>query len=348
MPTYCASRPLFEYAVRQQVRDDNRIQFRSDHQVLDYLVDSEGSAVTGVRFRDAAGDEQRLSTDLVVDATGRTSRTPTWLADNGYEKPPTDEVTIDVTYSTVRVERPPDDRRIIQVSPSPPRTRGIAISPVEGDCWEVIFQGVHGDKPPTDRDGLIEFAESLPVSDIADILRSHTWVSEEAEQYPYPASLRRRYEALDEFPDGLVVTGDAIASFNPIYGQGMSVAAFDALSLHHALANGGLTNLPSRFFQRASNVIDIAWQLAVGGDFDFSQTTGPKPDGAAFANWYVDRLIRRAHNDSTVSEAFARVARLEESPKTLVRPSIALRVLAPTGGNKLLRSVTNRTISVLS
>jgi 2-polyprenyl-6-methoxyphenol hydroxylase-like FAD-dependent oxidoreductase len=331
MPTYCASRALFEYVVRQQARGREHIHMRDNHQFLDYLTTDENSAITGVRFRDETGDEQTLEADLVVDATGRTSRTPEWLIKHGYEKPPTDKVTIDVTYSTVRIERPPDDRRMLMVTPDAPRTRGGGIIPVEDDRWEVIIQGVHGDTPPTDPDDLIEFAESLPVSDIAGLLRSQAWLSETAEQYPYPASLRRRYEAVDEFPDGLLVTGDAIASFNPIYGQGMSVAALDALSLHHALANGGLTDLGSRFFEHASDVVDNVWNLVIGGDFEFSQTTGPKPDGTGLANWYINRLIRRSHDDPALGEAFARVTRLEKPPTTLMRPTIAWRVLSPIG-----------------
>ena len=331
MPTYCASRALFEYVVRQQVRDRKHILVRDNHQFLDYLTADEDSSVVGVRFRDETGDERTLAANLVVDATGRASKTPTWLANNGYEKPPTDEVTIDVTYSTIRIERPPDDRRMLMVTPDAPRTRGGGIIPVENDRWEVIMQGVHGDTPPTNHDGFIEFAESLPVSEIAALLRSQTWLSESVEQYPYPANLRRRYEDLDEFPDGLVVTGDAIASFNPIYGQGMSVAALDALSLHHALANGGLMDLSSRFFARASGVIDDVWQLVVGGDFAYSQTTGPKPNGTALANWYINRLIQRSHDDPVLSEAFARVTRLEKPPTELLRPTIAWRVLSPIG-----------------
>ncbi|SFC52077.1 2-polyprenyl-6-methoxyphenol hydroxylase [Halobiforma haloterrestris] len=329
MPTYCASRPLFESVVRQQVRNREDMDLRGDHQFLGYLTDDGDSAVTGVQFRDSAGAEQTLSADVVVDATGRTSHTPTWLADHGYEKPPIDEVTIDVTYSTVRLERPPDDRRMLMVTPDAPRTRGGGMIPVEGNRWEVIIQGVHGDTPPTNRDELVEYAESLPVPDIANLLRSRTWLSEDVEQYPYPASIRRRYEALDEFPDGLVVTGDAIASFNPIYGQGMSVAALDALSLHHVLADGDFANLGPRFFERASNVIDNVWKLVVGGDFQFPQTVGPKPDGTAIANWYIERLIRRSHDDPVLGEAFNRVTRLEKPPTSLLRPRIAWRVLSP-------------------
>jgi 2-polyprenyl-6-methoxyphenol hydroxylase-like FAD-dependent oxidoreductase len=253
--------------VRQQIRDLESTQLRENHQFIGYLTDQDASTVTGVRFRNEDGKERTLSADLVVDATGRTSRTPNWLVDHGYESPPTDKVTIDVAYSTVRLERPPDDRRILQVVPEAPCTRGGVMIPIEGNRWEVILHGIHGDDPPTEREELVEYAESLPMTEFGDLLRSQTWVSESRERYPYPASLRRRYEDMDEFPDSLIVTGDALASFNPIYGQGMSVAALDALALHHALADQALSDLGPRFFERASDVIDIVWQVVVGADF---------------------------------------------------------------------------------
>jgi flavin-dependent dehydrogenase len=339
LPTLCASRALIESVVRRHVRDIESIQLRGRHQFLTYLTADDGTAVEGVRVRNASGTEQTVAGDLVVDATGRTSRTPAWLSKHGFEDPPTEEVHVDVAYSTIRLERPPDDRRMILVAPDAPRTRGGAIIPTEGDRWEVILHGVHGDAPPTDVDELLEFAERLPVSEISNLMQSQEWVSDEIERYPYPSSRRRRYESLDTFPDGLVVTGDAIASFNPIYGQGMSVAALDALILHHALADGALDALAPRFFGRTADLLDIVWKTVVGGDFQFSRTTGPKPTGADLANWYMDRLVRRAHSDAVLSEAFARVTRLEEPPTALLEPHIAWKVLRPRKGTSLLRSV---------
>ena len=339
MPTLCASRPLFESVIRQHTRDIDPVQLRPRHQFLDYLTDADENAVTGVRVRTPSGTEETISSDLVVDATGRTSRTPALLQDHGFNRPATEAVQVDVEYSTIRLERPPDDRRMILLAPEAPRTRGGAVIPAEGDRWEVILHGVHGDTPPAEPEEAIRFAESLPVTEIADLLKSQEWTTDEIDRYPYPASRRRRYESLDRFPDGLVVTGDAIASFNPIYGQGMSVAALEALLLHHTLTTTELDGLAPRFFDRTADLVDIVWRTVVGADFQFEQTTGPKPTGAAVANWYMDRLVRRAHVDSVLSEAFARVTRLEKPPKTLLRPEIAWHVLRPTGSDSLLGSV---------
>lgn len=334
LPSYCASRALFEHVVREQVRDRASVDLRGNHQFTGYRTDEDASAVTGVTFRDPTGDEQTMSADLVVDATGRTSRTPTWLENNGYESPPVDEVQIDVTYSTIRIERPPDDRRIFLVPPSAPRTRGGVLIPVEGGDWEVIVQGVHGDDAPTDPAAFQEFVDSLPVGELGSLVASQPWVSEDIEHYPYPSSRRRRYEDLDRFPDGLVVTGDAIASFNPVYGQGMSVAAMEAVLLQQALADGGLDGVARRFYDRAAGVVDEVWGMATGADFDFPQTTGPKPTGTDLLNWYSSRLLSRAHSDPVLSEAFLRVMRLEEPSTSLLRPGIAWRVLRPSFGGK--------------
>jgi 2-polyprenyl-6-methoxyphenol hydroxylase-like FAD-dependent oxidoreductase len=305
---------------------------------LDYLTDADGSAVTGVRVRTASGTEETLSSDLVVDATGRASRTPALLQDHGFDEPATEAVQIDVEYSTIRLERPPDDRRMILLAPEAPRTRGGAVIPAEGDRWEVILHGVHGDTPPAGPEEAIRFAGSLPVTEIADLLKSQEWTTDEIDRYPYPASRRRRYESLNRFPEGLVVTGDAIASFNPIYGQGMSVAALEALLLHHTLTTG-INGLAPRFFDRTGDLVDIVWRTVVGADFQFAQTTGPKPTGAAVANWYIDRLVRRAHADPVLSEAFARVTRLEKPPTAWRRPQIAWHGLRPTASDSLLGSV---------
>jgi len=329
IPMYCASRPLFEHLVRRRLADRGDVTLRGGARVTDYLTDENGARVTGVRVA-GEGDEGagELAANLVVDATGRTSHTPTWLADHGYRSPPESTVTVDLAYSTTTVERPPDTRRGVLVVPSPSLARGGTAVPVEGDRWVVTLFGLHGDHPPTDPDGFRSFARSLPAPDVADLLADHEWAAEEIRHYPFQSSLRRHYESLDRYPAGLVVTGDALASFNPIYGQGMSVAALDALHLHHALADG-LEAVGPRFFHRASETLDTVWRLTVGADFEFPGTTGPKPRGTDLVNRYVSRVVATGHDDPVVSDRFARVLRLERPPTALFAPDVLWRVLAP-------------------
>jgi 2-polyprenyl-6-methoxyphenol hydroxylase-like FAD-dependent oxidoreductase len=201
--------------------------------------------------------------------------------------------------------------------------------PVEDDRWMLTLFGMHGEHPPGDPEGFTEFAGSLPINDFARVVEDHGLASDGIEQYPFPSNRRVRYEDLGRFPDGLLVVGDGIASYNPIYGQGMSVAALQALQLHHALAADGTDDLPARFFERAAAVVDDAWRLAVGADFQFDETSGPKPTGTDLVNRYFSRLIRTATTDGRVADAFHRVVIMEERPTSLFRPGILWRVFTP-------------------
>ncbi|SDC03636.1 NAD(P)/FAD-dependent oxidoreductase [Natrinema hispanicum] len=330
LPHYAATRPLYEQLVRHRVADCDGVELRSRCQFRDYLIDEAATTVEGVVFTNEAAAVEECDATLVIDATGRTSRTPAWLESHGYTPPPLDEVHIDLAYSTLVLQRPAADHRsfVMTLSPSHPRAAGVL--PVEGDRWLVTVAGVHGDHPPTDPDGFGEFVASLPIPDIERLLEAYPRVSNDIAHYPFPSNLRHRYETLDRFPDGLVVIGDGIASFNPLYGQGMSVAALEALVLHQVLATGGLEGLAPRFFARSSEIIDVAWTMAVGSDHRFPQTTGPKPRGTGLMSRYIARLNRKAHTDGALRDAFLRVMMLERPPTTLLHPGVVWRVLQPS------------------
>lgn len=327
----CASRPLFELIVRRRLATVESIELRDGCTFLDYLHDECRGAVDGVRIRDEAGESADLEADLVVDATGRTSRTPSWLAEHGYPEPSLDEVHIDVQYGTVQIRRPAGDRRTVFLPASHPYRRGGLVVPVEEDRWIVNLHGFHGDHPPADVEGFREFADGLVTPVIADLLDALPVLSESVDRYPIPSSRRYRYEDLDSFPEGLLVVGDAVASFNPIYAQGMTVAAFEALCLHHELAAGD-DDLAPRFFDAAASVVDVAWSMGVGPDFEFPETEGPRPSGSRVAGWYMGRLQRRAREDPVLTEALTRVIQFERPPTSLFRPGIAWRVLSPFAG----------------
>jgi len=328
IPMYCASRPLFELVTRRRVDDIDNISLRENCQFIDYLVGAAPN-VKGISVRHDGGTDE-IPADLVVDATGRASRTPGWLAEHDYPTPTVDEVHIDVAYSTALVNRPADAQQTRVVLPNPPRKRGGGMFPVENGRWMMTLFGVHGEHAPPEPEGFTDFAASLPVHDFKRVIGDHGLASETIEQYPFPSNKRVRYERIDRIPDGLVVIGDGIASFNPIYGQGMSVAALEALQLHHALAADGTDDLAHRFFQRAETVVDDAWMLAVGSDFQFPQTTGPKPNGTDLINMYLSRLLRKARTDGKLADAFNRVIVMEERPTSLFRPEILWRVLTPS------------------
>lgn len=326
---YSATRPLFEHTLTQRVLEVDAIDLKSETQFIDYTLNEAETSVEGVMIREKNAGETRYSADLVVDASGRTSNTPSWLEDHGFDAPQIEEVEIDVGYSTTIIDRPDDDRRTFFIPPESDRPRGVGMFPIEDNRWQVTLLGVHGNHPPTEREGYIEYAKSLPVADIGQLLETQSWRTDEITHFPFPSNRRNRYENLDRFPEGLVVIGDAVCSFNPIYGQGMSAAALQTLQLHHTLAENGRENVGLRFFHEVEEVINSPWSIAVGGDFEFPETTGPKPRGTDFINWYLDKLIRAAHTDGELREKLVRVFFLEEPPASLMRPSVMWRVFSP-------------------
>ena len=166
-----------------------------------------------------------------------------------------------------------------------PDWRGAVMLAQEGDCWIVGMGGYFGDEPPQDDAGYIEFARSLQKPDIYDVIKVAEPLSAPT-PYHFKANLRRYYEKLPSFPEGFVVIGDAICSFNPVYGQGMTVACLEAVALNEVLT-AGRQSLARRFFQAAAHVLDIPWQIALGSDFQNPRVEGKRTARTRFINWYI-------------------------------------------------------------
>ncbi|MFB6361214.1 MAG: NAD(P)/FAD-dependent oxidoreductase [Halobacteriales archaeon] len=328
IPMFAASRPLFDQVVHRHIDGLDGIRIRDGCQFIEYQHDPDRGAVHGVSVREN-GTKTSLDADLVVDATGRTSRTATWLGEHGYPSPRVDAVEIGLTYSTLRFERPADDRRMLFVPPSAPRKVGGGAFPIEDGRWLVTLVGVHGVTPPTEAAAFAEFAAELPVPDVRRLIENHAVAENGVHQYPFPSSIWRHYEQLDRGPRNLLVTGDAVASFNPVYGQGMSIAALEARQLQHVLATRSPDKWPRAFYDRLHSVIRLAWRLSAGSDFRFPQTTGPKPRFTDLANWYLSRLLRTAQQDRELAERFARVVMMLDPPRALLSPKTVWQVLSP-------------------
>lgn len=323
IPVYAASRPLFEHVLRRRVSALDPVELRSAHHVQEYVTAGSGSVVDGLRVRPDGGGEEIISAGIVVDATGRTSTTPLWLEKHGYTAPPKDEMNVDMTYCTGLIKRPPDDVRTIRIDDSGDIASAFA---VEDDRWQggVAVRG--SDQPPADPEELERYATDMPVPDVADVMAEHEWCDTDIELYPFPSNRRYRYEELDEFPRDLVVIGDAIASFNPIYGQGMTVAVFESLVLHDLLTEPETSNLSLQFFQRVERIIDVPWFQALATDSRFPEGDAEPPAGVESYIEYMGQAVRTAHYDSQVAEAIMRVGQLEQPLSSLLRPAIFERV----------------------
>jgi 2-polyprenyl-6-methoxyphenol hydroxylase-like FAD-dependent oxidoreductase len=331
------SRPLLEDRVRARVRAIGNVELIDRADVAGLATSPDRSAVTGVRVirgRDGSAEE-RLDADLVVDASGRGSRTPRWLAELGYAPPAEESMRVDVTYVTrtfrARREAAGGDLAIvIGATPESPRL-GVLIE-LEGGVWIVSLAGYLGERAPVGLEGFLAYAATLSNPDIADALRGAEPLDDGA-THRFPASLRRRYERLRRLPDGLIAFGDALCSFNPIYAQGMTVAARQALALRGCLARGA-AGLPRRFHRRAAREVDPAWKVVASSDLRIPAVEGARPAPVRAVNAYMARLLTGARRDPRLSEAFLRVAYLVDRPERVMRPAILLRTLTRGGGGE--------------
>ncbi|MFI7544669.1 FAD-dependent oxidoreductase [Actinoplanes sp. NPDC049599] len=322
------SRALLEGTVRARVRKLDNVRFCPPAEATALLSTEDRSQITGVLVTPRTGAVYRIYADLVVDACGRASRSPAWLAGLGYPVPPEQRVPIDVTYVTRTYERDPGQLdgllgALTNAVPGRPRT-GIVAAQEDGR-FAVALSGVLGEQPPMDHEGFTRFAESLGVPVISRLVREAVPVGSPA-RMRYPASVRLRYERLRRFPLGYLVLGDAICSFNPLYGQGMTVAATEGLLLRSVLP-GGPDRLARRFFRGAGKLIDGPWSIAVGTDLRFPQVPGPRSARVRLVNAYVHRLHAAARTDAVLGAAFLRVLNLVDPPTRLLRPAIVRRVL---------------------
>jgi 2-polyprenyl-6-methoxyphenol hydroxylase-like FAD-dependent oxidoreductase len=323
------TRPLLESVVRRRVRELPNVAVIDGHAAQGLIAD--GARVIGARIRPRRGGaEAELGADFVADATGRASRAPAWLAELGYAPPDENTVEVGLGYATRFYRRAPDDLDgdfIVNVAAVPPNRRmGIALA-VEDHRWIVTLAGLLGDHPPLDDDGFLAFAAGLPTPIIHKLIARIEPLTD-AVRTRFPAHRRVRYEHLERMPERFVALGDAIASFNPVYGQGMSVAAQEAELLDDLLATRRIDGLPRRFYRAAAKTIDVPWDIAVGNDLRFPEVQGPRSARVRLVNRYVGRLQRVAGHDPAVARAFFAVGNLVAPPTSLLRPRIVLRVLA--------------------
>ncbi|NRQ37568.1 hypothetical protein HII36_37920 [Nonomuraea sp. NN258] len=321
------SRPLLEGQVRRRVSGLSGVRVRQDRVVTGLMSDA--GRVTGVRL--AGGEE--IPADLVVDASGRGSRAPAWLTELGYERPREEQVRIDLRYGTREFHRRPGDLDgdlALVVAPAAANARGGVALALEDDRWIVTLSGYLGDAPGLGLSEFTAFAESIGYPDLGRLVKTAEPLGE-PRAYHTPASVRRRYEELSRFPEGLLVLGDAVCAFNPMYGQGMTVAALQARELLRPDLS------PRSFFRRIARLVDAPWDIVVGGDLKVPGVRGTLTPKIRMVNAYLERYLAAAAGDPDLALRFHRVTNLIDPPPSLMSPGNLVRVLR-SGGSRGLRA----------
>jgi 2-polyprenyl-6-methoxyphenol hydroxylase-like FAD-dependent oxidoreductase len=328
-----ASRDLIEWVIRRRVLAQARLRVLTATEAVGLLPSPNGRGIAGVRLRSRAhGGEFPMAADLVLDASGRSSRAPEWLTALGWPTPREVSAPTGVGYASRFYANPGDPAQdwkfmLLQTRP-PEHTRSGMLLPVDGDRWMVSLVGVGGDHPPTDDAGFLEFAATLRSPVLYEAIRDAVPLSP-VHAFRVPDSRRRRYDQLRRWPHGFALVGDAVCSLNPMYAQGMSIAAATALALEEELGRRSGTPLGRRVQRRAAKVAADAWLVASGEDLRYLTASQQvrRPAYLTLMQGYFDRVLSAAGTDARINAALLPVINLQASPWSLLRPAVAVRAL---------------------
>jgi len=327
-----ATRPLIEGVLREPVRALPNVVVRAGWRVVG-LAGTPRAAVRGVLLQPSAagGDApaaETLEADLVVDATGRGSRAPRWLTALGFEAPREERVQVDLRYTTRMFRRRRGDVhwRIALIGALPGAARGGVALAVEDDRWIVTLTGLLGEQPPGELDAFRAFAGSLWSRDIHGLIADAEPLGD-AQTGAYPANAWRRFDRLRRHPARFVAVADAVCPLNPLYAQGMSVAALEALTLGRLLERVGPARVGPAFYRATRPLVEACWTQATDSDLRHPAVEGRRSLRWRLLGAYSDRLVALAHRDAQVARALFEVMCLLAPPQRLMRPAVAGRVL---------------------
>jgi len=326
------SRPFLESTVRRRVEALGNVAFRYGTAALGLEID-DGRAVA-VRSRTETGEETTIKAGLIVDASGRGSQLPRWLEAAGFPSPREERLGLDLAYATRVFRARPDPERpwkALLVYQTPPAERRVgAIFPAEDGCWMVTLAGYAGDHPPADEAGFLDFARSLARPTLHDAIRGAEPLSD-IQTFRFPQACWRRFEELRRFPAGLIPLGDTVCSFDPVFGQGMSVAAQGARALAAHLDRDPDGSDVRSFLRALSRRVAVPWLLTSSEDLRYPQIQGRRPFWLPALQAYTRRVFRLMGSSAGASRRFMRLTNLLVGPEILFHPAIVAGVLLRRG-----------------
>jgi 2-polyprenyl-6-methoxyphenol hydroxylase-like FAD-dependent oxidoreductase len=329
---YAMSRPLVELTVRRRVQETPSIELRTGCQVQGLVPSPDGAAVTGVRYTSPSGTEETVAADLVIDASGRGTPTLDALAAMGRTAPAETTIGVDLGYASAVFAIPddaPKDWKGAFCLPGAGRaSRGSLMLPLEGHRWIATVGGRHGDQPPGDEAGFMEYAQALRTQTIYSAIKHAKRLGEIA-RFRFNESVLRHYQRLENFPRGVLPIGDAICRFNPIYGQGMSVAAHEAVALRGLLARRvPLAGLAREYFAEVARIVETPWAQAAIPDFVHPDTRGERPADFEQTVKFGMALGRLAARDPEVHRLTSEVQHLLKPRSVYQDPELVQKVMA--------------------
>ncbi len=339
---FAMSRPLVELTVRRRVQELPSIDLRQGCRVQELVHRADPAAVTGVRYADASGRAESIDADLVIDASGRGMLTLDALAALGRVPPAETTIGVDLAYASAVFAIPddaPKDWKGVFCFPGIGRaSRGSLMLPLEGERWIATVGGRHGDIPPGDEAGFMEYAKELRAPTIYNAIKHAKRLGDIA-RFRFNESVLRHYQRVESFPRGVLPIGDAICRFNPIYGQGMSVAAMEAVALGQLLGarareRDPLAELAPAYFAEVARIIDTPWAAAAIPDFVHPDTRGERPADFEQTVKFGAALGKLAARDPAVHRLTSEVQHLLKPRSVYQDPDLVQRVRAMMSGPK--------------
>lgn len=328
------TRPLLEFVMRRLIEKQSNIALMPHCRVTQFLESADRTAVMGVRYDGTDGRGTELAADLIVDASSRGTLTLELLNRVGLPRPEEMQIGIDLRYATAMFEIPPSappDWRAVLHRPAAESGRGGLLIPIENNCWQVHFNQMHGVAVPENVGDFIASVRTLRTRTIYAAIKDAVPIGP-IHRFVFPCSIRRRFEALERFPDHLLPLGDVICRFNPASGQGMSVAAQEAAVLKRLIEARALDALPLKglarsFFAAIQGLLAAPWATAES-DFIYEMTRGQRPHDFSERMNFNAALQRLASEDAAVHRIMSEVIHLVKPSSALRDPRIVSRVTA--------------------
>ena len=337
------SRRLLDHAVFQRVAAYPNITFREHSDVMALCADESNREVIGVQIRNRQnGVIEDIPAEFVVDASGRSSKAPEWLSQLGFQPPAEQTVNAFPGYSTRIYEIPEGVEhswRTLYIMPNPPHiSRGAIILPMEGNLWHVCLIGMNGDYPPADEAGFVEFAHSLTSPTVFEAITAARPISP-IWGYRRAENRLRHFDQMPDFLDGFVALGDAVYALNPVYGQGMTLAAIANQLLDANLRRWTqrsqahqFAGLAETYQKQLKKALALPWQTATNEDMRWSDTEGKQTLdlGSRLIGRYFGFVLQAMPHSTRITDAFFRVQHMIAPPTLLLRPDIMAAVLKTT------------------